>query len=61
MTEARFKEGIDNIDKIIALLRQEIALYTQMKVGLEYKRDMERKQNELRNISNDASCDALAT
>ena len=43
MTEARYKEGIANIDTIIALLKQQIALYAQMKVGLEYKRDMERK------------------
>jgi hypothetical protein len=43
MTEARYKEGIDNIDKIIALLKQQIGLYARMKDGLEYKRDKERK------------------
>jgi hypothetical protein len=45
MTEARYKEGIANIDTIIAELKKQIALYAQMKVGLEYKRDMERKAN----------------
>ena len=43
MTEAKYKEGIDNIDTIIALLKQQIALYEKMKLGIEQHRDKERK------------------
>jgi hypothetical protein len=51
MTEDRYKEGIENIDTIIALLKQQIALYAHMKDGLEYKRDKERKQHGIQKPS----------
>lgn len=43
MTEAKYKEGMANIDTMIALLKKQIALYEKMKIGIEQHRAKESK------------------
>ena len=50
MTDDRYKEGMANLDTMIVLLKEQIALYEKMKVGIEQHMEKKEKENKAQQI-----------